>query len=248
MSLFSIQLKINPNLFLKDPQQTKLGRKIIRYGIVLLDEIGLDQLTFKKLAKLIPSSEASIYRYFENKHNLFVYLLNWHWELMSVRIKMSVINITDPIQKLQSALSVIVGKNQSQFKAEHIDENMLFNIVVREGAKAYHHKGVDADNNEGYFLSYKELCEVVSTLIMNVKHDFSYPNALASTLIETANSNLYFAKHLPRLTDITQDEDLLNLKNKVLQMLQFFCFSILQSELNPDNAEGYLESNRQTNN
>ena len=86
MAPVKINLEINPKLYLKDPQHTQLGRNIIEHSVLMIDEIGLDHFTFKKLAVTISSTEASIYRYFENKHNLFVYLLNWYWEWMIVRI------------------------------------------------------------------------------------------------------------------------------------------------------------------
>ena len=40
MKPFFVQLEINPNLYLNDPQKTKLGRKIIEQSVLLIDEIG----------------------------------------------------------------------------------------------------------------------------------------------------------------------------------------------------------------
>ncbi|MGA1543436.1 MAG: TetR/AcrR family transcriptional regulator, partial [Saprospiraceae bacterium] len=92
---FSLQMKINENLFIKDPQETKLGKKIIQQGIVIIDEIGFELFTFKKLAERINSTEASIYRYFENKHLFLVYLLCWYWEWMMFSIELNTMNVTD---------------------------------------------------------------------------------------------------------------------------------------------------------
>jgi len=33
----SVQIKVNSNLYLRDPQETKLGKKIIEYGIQLIN-------------------------------------------------------------------------------------------------------------------------------------------------------------------------------------------------------------------
>ncbi len=73
----AIQFKLNEKLFLRDPQQTKLGRKLIQQSIILIDELGFERYTFKKLAERIQSTEASVYRYFENKHKLMLYLFSW---------------------------------------------------------------------------------------------------------------------------------------------------------------------------
>ena len=229
MKPFFVQLEINPNLYLKDPQKTTLGRKIIEQGVLLIDQIGLEQFTFKKLAEVIPSSEASIYRYFENKHHLFVYLLNWYWEWMIARIDLNTLNIDDPVRKLRVALGIIVDTANKNMAIEFVDEDVLHKIVVREGAKAYHHKLVDEDNEGGFFLAYKRLCKVIASIILEIKDDFPYPKALASTLVETANNNLYYARHLPRLTDLCGKRNDQNLNEQVKNMLEFFCFGLINN-------------------
>lgn len=239
MKPFFVQIELNPNLFLNDPQKTKLGRKIIENSVLLIDEIGLEQFNFKKLAQKIPSSEASIYRYFENKHHLFVYLLNWYWEWMIARIELNTLNIDDPKVKLRKALGIIVDTANKNMAIEFVDEEILHKIVVREGAKAYHHKLVDEDNEDGFFLSYKQLCNNIAKIISEVKADFPYPIALASTLIETANNNLYFARHLPRLTDLRGQENDQSLNEQVKVMLEFFCFGLIERDVY---AENLIES------
>jgi len=231
MSNFFVKLEINSNLYLKDPQKSKLGKKIIEHSVLLIDQIGLEKFNFKKLAQVIPSSEASIYRYFENKHNLFVYLLNWYWEWTIARLELNTINITDPKRKLSLALDIIIDSANKNMEVEFVDEEILHKIVVREGAKAYHHKSVDADNEDGFFLSYKRLCGKIADLITELKSDFPYPKALASTIIETANNNLYFARHLPRLTDLDKGASKDNLNEEVKKMMTFFCFGLINKEI-----------------
>ena len=88
----SIEIKISPNegLYLKEPQDSKLGINIIKYSILMIDEYGFESFTFKKLAKEINSTEASIYRYFENKHLLLLFLVNWYWEWVSYLVLISI--------------------------------------------------------------------------------------------------------------------------------------------------------------
>ena len=66
--VLQLQIKMNEKLFVRNPEQTELGRKIIQFGIQLIQENGFESFTFKKLAEEIGSTEAGIYRYFENKH------------------------------------------------------------------------------------------------------------------------------------------------------------------------------------
>lgn len=222
-----VHLTINPNLYLKDPQKTNLGKNIIEHSVLLIDEIGLDVFTFKKLADTIGSTEASIYRYFENKHQLFVYLLNWYWEWTIIRIELNTLNITNPADKLAIALGVIVDTAKRNTAIEFVDEEALHRIVVTEGAKGYHHKLVDEENADGFFLSYKGLCAKIADLLKEINPQFPYPRALASMILETANNNIYFAQHLPRLTDLEGKEE--ELTAQVKQMMEFFTFGLLYS-------------------
>lgn len=220
----SIQMKLNENLYLRDPQNTKLGKRIIQYSILLIDEIGFEAFTFKKLAKRIKSTEASVYRYFENKHKLLVYLLCWYWEWMKFRIDFNTMNIDDPKRKMCIAISSIVDTSRRNTSISFVDEDVLHRIVVAEATKAYHTKEVDKENQEGFFLTYKSLAERIAKIALEINPDYPYPRALASTLLEMANNHIYFASHLPSLTDIEiKDGDL----SQVEKLLEDFTFGLL---------------------
>ena len=93
---FEIKMSLNKGLYLKEPQDSGLGRNIIKHSILLIDEIGFESFNFKKLAIRIKSTEASIYRYFENKHLLLLYLVSWYWEWVGYLININTMNIDDP--------------------------------------------------------------------------------------------------------------------------------------------------------
>jgi AcrR family transcriptional regulator len=42
----------------------------VKNGLILINKIGFEEFTFKKLSIEISTTEASIYRYFENKHQI----------------------------------------------------------------------------------------------------------------------------------------------------------------------------------
>ena len=225
----TIQMQLNDKLYLRDPQHTKLGRRIIQYSILLIDEIGFEAFTFKKLAERISSTEASVYRYFENKHLLLVYLLCWYWEWMKFRIDYHTMNIDDPKRKLKIAIQSIVDTTRRNTSIEFVDEDILHRIVVAESTKAYHTKEVDKENKDGFFLTYKGLSGSIAKIISEIKPDYTYPRALASTLLEMANNHIYFAMHLPSLTDVKiKDGDL----SEVEQLLEDFAFGLLGCKMN----------------
>ena len=218
----TIQMKLNEKLYLRDPQATKLGKKIIQHSILLIDEVGIEDFTFKKLAQQISSTEASIYRYFENKHTLLVYLLCWYWEWMKFQIDYNTMNIRDPKRKLEIAISSIVATARRNTSIDFVDEDVLHRIVVAESTKAYHTKQIDQENKDGFFLTYKLLNRTIADIIREIDPDYTYPRALAVTLLEMANSHIYFSQHLPALTDISVAGE--NME-EVEQLLTNFAFS-----------------------
>ncbi len=107
---------------------------------------------------------------------------------------------------------------------EYVNESSLHNLVIAESTKVYHTKGVDEENNKGFFLNYKEMVSSVAQVILEIKPDFPYPHALASNLFEMTNTHFYFADHLPRLTDI---DNKAGQKEEVERMLLFFISKLL---------------------
>jgi AcrR family transcriptional regulator len=218
---FSIQIQLNEKLFLRDPEQSELGRNIINYSIRLIDKIGFEAFTFKKLATEINSTEASVYRYFENKHKLLVYLISWYWAWVEYLIDYNTKNIEDPEKRLKIIIRIISESHKEDPNIPHIDESLLHNIVVSESSKAYLTKDVDQENKEGFFGNYKSLCEKISDTINEINAHYAYPKALASNLIETAHEQIFFAKHLKSLTEIKVDKEDYSGIAKFLEHLTF---------------------------
>lgn len=226
----AIEIKISPNegIYLRDPQDSILGRKIIEHSILLIDQIGFESFNFKKLAQEMNSTEASIYRYFENKRLLLIYLVSWYWEWVTYLIKINTLNIDDPKRKLQIIISSFVSASLDNPSTDFVDESKLHSVIIAEGVKAYHTKEVDDENDKGFFRNYKSLIEMVAEVILEIKPTFEYPYALASNLFEMSNSNIYFAKHLPRLTDIKVKD---NRYTEVEKMLNYFTAKLLDYEI-----------------
>ena len=219
-----ITISLNEKLYLRNPQETTLGKKIIKESILLIDEIGFEAFNFKKLAKAMESTEASVYRYFENKHFLLIYLVSWYWEWVSYLIDIHVMNIEDPKRRLKIIIETLVYASRDNPSIEYVNESVLHRLIIAEGTKAYHTKEVDKENTEGFFANYKQLCEKVAQVILEINPTFPYPHTLASNLFEMANNHIYFAQHLPKLTDVSvKDENF----EEVEQMLEYFAFTLL---------------------
>lgn len=202
-----IVIKINENVYLKSPQTSVLGEKILTGSINLIDEIGFEEFTFKKLAKLISSTEASIYRYFESKHHLLIYLVLWYWGWQEYRLVLKLMNIDDPKERLKRAIKVLTEKIEVDSTFSQIDELKLNRIVIAESSKAYFNKAVDKDNQLGFFNQYKEIVKRVADIVLEINPKFLYAQMLISTVIEGSHHQRFFAQHLPRLTNVIKGED-----------------------------------------
>lgn len=205
--LSKINIQVQPNLFLKDPESSELGKKIIKGSVELIHELGFEHFTFKKLATQIQSTEASIYRYFESKTKVLLYLSNWYWSWLEYRLVFSIANIKSSEEKLKRSISLLTEAVVEDGNFSHINESILHEIVQCESLKAYLTKEVDMENKEGAFLPYKNLVERISNIVLEIKPDYPYPHMLISTVIEGAHLQRHFAAHLPRLTDVIQGTD-----------------------------------------
>jgi AcrR family transcriptional regulator len=78
MKNLQIHIEVNPDLHLKNPDSSELGRRIVSISIEMIYELGFEAFTFRKLGEKIASPESSVYRYFENKHALLIYLVSWY--------------------------------------------------------------------------------------------------------------------------------------------------------------------------
>jgi hypothetical protein len=202
-----LQIKMNEKLFIKNPEATELGKKIILHSVQLIYEDGFEAFTFKKLAKAIGTTEAGIYRYFENKHRLLMYITAWYWSWVDYQVTFHTNNITDPVVKLKKTIVLLATPIDDNVTTSYVNEKMLHQIIITEGSKAYLTKKVSEDNKDHLFKPYKDLCAKIGNIILECKSDYRYPKSLSSTIIEMAHLQNFFMNHLPSLTDFGEEKN-----------------------------------------
>jgi AcrR family transcriptional regulator len=205
--LSKIKIQVNEKVYLKDPESSELGRKIIEGSIDMINELGFEDFTFRKLGGEIHSTEASIYRYFESKHKLLLYLISWYWSWTEYRLVFGLANVDSPEDRLKRAIDILTEEVKEDSSFSHINEVKLDRIVISESAKAYLTKEVDKENQEGAFAGQKQLVARVSDIILEINPKYKYSHMLISTTIEGAHLQRYFVEHLPRLTDVVKGEN-----------------------------------------
>mgnify|MGYP006140085611 CR=1 FL=1 len=198
--LKKIRVDVSPSLYLKDPFSSELGILIVREGSLMIQELGLEQFTFKKLASKIGSTDAAVYRYFENKHKLLLYLSAWYWAWMEHNYVYATANLIDPDERLSLAIRLMVDGpiyRQNDF----LDPDLLRYIVVNESLKGYLTKEVDSEHESGIFSQVYRFSDRVTSLIREINPSYLFPKALVSTLMESSLMQSFNSQHLPGMID-----------------------------------------------
>ena len=219
-----VRIKMNDKLFLRNPEESALGKRIVKQGLSLINKLGFENFTFKKLAIEVNTTEATIYRYFENKHKLLVYLITWYWSFLEYKVIFSINNITDAELKLKMIIKLITEEPTNEaINTDFISEFESYKLVIWEGSKSYLTRNVSKDNKDHLFKPYKDLCERFSIIIKEYNPKYKFPHSLASTILEMAHSQKFFKQNLPALTDFPKETD----DKKVILFLESILFSSL---------------------
>ena len=219
-----LSIRLNEKLFLRDPESSDLGRRILKSGIELIHKLGFEAFTFKKLADEIHTTEASIYRYFENKHRLLLYIVTWYWSYLEYQVVFNINNLPDSETKIRRVLDLLTHELDDSLGTLDFDKKALYYIVINESNKAYLSKDVDENNSVHLFKPYKDLCGRIAALFSEYNNQYLYARSLASTLIEAAHLQSFFAQHLPRLTDVKGKDD----HQTINSFLEHLVFSALK--------------------
>lgn len=202
--LSSIKIQVNSKIYLKDPESSVLGKNIIKEGILLIDEIGFDAFTFKKLGARIGSNESSLYRYFENKHKFLVYLSSWYWSWIEYKMLLAITNVTCPMEQLLKAIRVITEKIEDDVTTLHVNESILNRIIIAEFTKTFLTKEVDEENREGFFIIYKRVINRMVEIVSIVDPEYPYPKSLVSNIVEGGLHQHFLRDHLQTITDCNE--------------------------------------------
>ncbi|NNC44468.1 MAG: TetR/AcrR family transcriptional regulator, partial [Winogradskyella sp.] len=198
--LSNIKIGVPKKIFLKDPESSELGKRIIEHGILLIDEIGFDSFTFKKLGVKIGSNESSIYRYFESKHKLLLYLTSWYWAWVEYQLVFATYNITDAKVQLLKAIEIVTRSIEEDITISHNNEVVLNRIVINEYSKSDLTKEVDSENKDGYFVVYKRLVKRLRDIILKNNPEYKFASSLASTIVEGALHQHFLRDHFKSIT------------------------------------------------
>ncbi|WP_142783614.1 TetR/AcrR family transcriptional regulator [Changchengzhania lutea] len=203
--LSNLKIAVPDKIYIKDPGSSALGKRIVEHSIILIDDIGFDAFTFKKLGALIGSNESSIYRYFESKHKLLLYLSSWYWAWLEYQLVIETHSVSDKKEKLEKAIEILTQTTKEDSNFSHIDEVILNRIIINENSKSFLTKEVDQENKDGYFIIYKRVVQRLRDMIEDVQPQYKYAASLASTVIEGSLHQHFLKDHFSSITDCKAD-------------------------------------------
>lgn len=224
---WQLQIHLSEKLFLKDPASSAVGRSIVHQGAVMIEKMGLEEFTFKKLATKLKTNESSVYRYFENKHRLLIYLVDWYWRWIEYLVIVHTQNIKEPTKKIDVVLNILMlNIDGDLLDGLDVKKHIMHQLVIKEGSKSYLTHHVTEDNKMQLFKPYKDLCGRIATIFLEIKPKYKYARSLTSTVLEMAHYQYFFMHNLPRLTDFSQAKD----EKEIIAFLRHLILSSLTAK------------------
>ena len=224
---WQIQIQLNEKLFVRDPASSEVGRNVVKHGAIMIEKMGLEEFTFKKLAIKLKTNESSIYRYFENKHRLLVYLVDWYWRWIEYQVVVQTNNIKEPVKKIDIILNILMLKIDGELVGgPGVDKQVLHALVIKEASKSYLTSHVAEDNKMQLFKPYKDLCGRIADNFLEINPSYKYARSLTSTILEMAHYQYFFMHNLPRLTDFGLVKD----ENEIINFLRHLALSALRAK------------------
>lgn len=201
---FKLTFDINKAVYLKNPDSSDLGKKIVKKSIELIAAIGLEAFNFKKLAQEVCTTEATVYRYFENKNKILLFIISYYWFFIDFYLDYQTQNLTDPKIKLQKIVQILTHKLPESLGEFDYDKRLLHQIVISESSKVYLVNNVSEINKNEVFKPYKDLCTKIASIILEYNPQYKFAKSISSTMIETAHNQEFFSNNLPKLTDCNE--------------------------------------------
>ena len=207
-------------LYLKNPESSLLGRHILQESLELINQIGFEAFTFKKLALQCKTTEATVYRYFKNKHYLLLYMVNQYWTQLYTLAFYICQTEQNPKKQILHILNVLLNFSAAPQKSNPaLELNALYQLVLWEGSKTYLTRNVDQYNKDYFFKPLKDLSLLLATAIKSHNPKTRFPKSLASTVLEMVHLQRFYSDHLPSLTDV-QKNNPKTIKNYLMHILQ----------------------------
>ncbi len=179
-----LRLEVPAELFIKDPFSSELGAKIVEAAIQLINKIGYEDFTFKKLALSCKTTEATIYRYFHSKQQLLAYLCALYWSYTTLIIELEGEKLNSNSKKQLGSLLQILSNNvelKSLSNTLLIEE--LFRLVIKQWPKVNHLDGEQNTYLNDAVNAYKKVTQLFANVLHTIQPKLRYSLVYADTIV-----------------------------------------------------------------
>lgn len=211
-----LELHIPSCLYLKNPKDSALGNKIVMRSAQLIHSMGIEEFTFKKLSIAIGCTEATVYRYFENKHQLLLYIMNIFWGWHEYQIVFATQNLDSASVKLKRTIALLAKPEFNFLKDKKYSQDVL-QTAINEGIKIHLTRHLRDEIKTGGMESYYRLVKRISQFILELDASYPFPDALSAAIIDNALLQLFYKKYCPGISDASISHE--NIENFLTQLL-----------------------------
>lgn len=220
-----IDIDISKNLSIKDPFSSDLGKKIVLNGLSLINHYGFEDFNFKKLAVACSTTEASVYRYFNNKVQLLAFLTAYYWNWTEYLTELYCQTAKSPKSKLNALINIICNHEINPESINGIQYSDLHQLINSEWQKLIYNKETKMIPANAAFEDYKRYKKMVSVILTDLNKNIKEPQAIITTLIIAANTQLFFSKKFQSLSSINQPT-----KAKIVQFIYNTALKLTQND------------------
>jgi len=202
------QVHIPSRMAQHDPSHSRTGLKILNTAIQLIADEGYEAFHLSRLAEKAGTVESTVYRYFENKHKLLLYISGWYWAYLDFSIDYETREMKDPRQILSKAIEMMAGISLPKNSSLIGDPLIIHRIITMEFSKIYITQMAHDDNKEGYFVYFKTFVNKIGNLLADIMPGYKFPRSLAFLLVLGIYQQIHVAEKLPALSDYDHSEPL----------------------------------------
>lgn len=199
-----LELQIPESLYLKNPRETAVGISLLEHAATMIASQGIDSFTFRKLSAEAGCTEATVYRYFENKHQLLLYILNIYWGWLEYQLVFDTHNLTDPAEKLKRTISLLADPG-FDFMSNKTFARHVIQTAINEGVKVHITRHLKEEIRNGAMSGYFNLVNRISIFVSEHDGHYPYPTALATGLIDASLQQLFYQKHIRGISEAADD-------------------------------------------
>lgn len=130
-----------------------------------------------------------MYRYFENKHRLLLYILNWYWCYLEFLVDYKLQNVLSKRDQLKAIVDLITHELPESTGQFDYNKKFLNHIVITESSKVYLVKEVAEINKDEVFKPYKDLCAKLLLSYQRITRNTNIPDRSAALLSKLRITN-----------------------------------------------------------